>query len=87
VIEGSSAVRAINRQLTWETARQTDQKTLKWPDNRALESIPEIQRVPDQSGPLPHGNSAKPRTIMVKACRNWDRALDRHPADELETDG
>jgi Mg2+/Co2+ transporter CorB len=83
VIEGSSAVRAINRQLTWKLPADGP-KTLNGLITEQLESIPET------SVCLTIGRYRmeilQTKDNMVKSVRIWDRALDRHPDDELETD-
>ncbi|MEH6501268.1 MAG: HlyC/CorC family transporter [Pseudoalteromonas distincta] len=83
VIEGSSAVRAINRQLTWKLPADGP-KTLNGLITEQLESIPET------SVCLTIGRYRmeilQTKDNMVKSVRIWDRALDRHPHDELETD-
>lgn len=81
VIEGSSAIRAINRQLKWKLPADGP-KTLNGLITEQLESIPET------SVCLTIGRYRmeilQTKDNMVKSVRIWDRALDRHPEDEPE---
>jgi Mg2+/Co2+ transporter CorB len=81
VIEGSSAIRAINRQLKWKLPADGP-KTLNGLITEQLESIPET------SVCLTIGRYRmeilQTKDNMVKSVRIWDRALDRHPEDEAE---
>lgn len=83
VIEGSSAIRAINRQLQWKLPADGP-KTLNGLITEQLESIPET------SVCLTIGRYRmeilQTKDNMVKSVRIWDRALDRHPDEEAETE-
>lgn len=81
VIEGASAIRAINRQLNWKLPADGP-KTLNGLITEQLESIPET------SVCLTIGRYRmeilQTKDNMVKSVRVWDRALDRHPEDKME---
>ncbi|MBQ0776838.1 HlyC/CorC family transporter [Halopseudomonas laoshanensis] len=83
VIEGSSAIRAINRQLKWKLPADGP-KTLNGLITEQLESIPET------SVCLTIGRYRmeilQTKDNMVKSVRIWDRALDRHPDEEPEAE-
>lgn len=84
VIEGGSAIRAINRQLTWKLPADGP-KTLNGLITEQLESIPET------SVCLTIGSYRmeilQTKDNMVKSVRVWDRALDLEgPLPEIESE-
>ncbi|MFO7703817.1 MAG: HlyC/CorC family transporter [Halopseudomonas sp.] len=81
VIEGASAIRAINRQLKWKLPADGP-KTLNGLITEQLESIPET------SVCLTIGRYRmeilQTKDNMVKSVRVWDRALDGHVEEQDE---